>query len=96
MHARQRENSLCEVRSLIVLVATEEWLKARDVASMTGHPWRKVAFALRRLARNGYVEAKTIAYRGKHRSREYTTAYRAPNAKPSQSFIEKYCSGMDI
>jgi len=96
MHARQRENSLCEVRALVVLAVTEEWLKARDVAEMTGHPWRKVAFALRRLARTGYVEAKTISYRGKHRSREYTTAYRAPSAKPSNSFIEKYCSWMNL
>lgn len=92
MQARQRNNAKIELRALVCLVgAGQEWRKAREVAAEIGLPWRKVAFALRRLEKRGYVEQEIVVYKGKHRTCEYTTRYRTPDQKPmGQSFKDRY------
>ena len=92
MHARQRDNVRTELRSLIVLIGNpDEWMKAHDVASHVNLPWRKVAFALRRLSKRGYIEQQIVTYRGKHRSQEYTTQYRAIDHRSTgTTFKDRY------
>ena len=98
MHARQRNNAKTELRALVCLVGAErEWRKAREVAAEIGIPWRKVAFALRRLAKRGYVEQEIVTYRGEHRTCEYTTRYRTHDQKPvGQSFKDRYFSWIKL
>ena len=92
MHARQRDNARVELRALVVVIsAPETWQRAQDVAVQIGTPWRKVAFALRRLARRGYVAHEIVSYKGRHRSKEYTSLYRAvPDRQVANDFKARY------
>lgn len=92
MFARQRDAYHLDVRTLIALQTIGDgWHKAQDLAPLLGQPWRRVAFSLRRLCRRGVAEAAVEAYRGKHRTREYTTRYRAVTRCPDgATFIARY------
>lgn len=87
-----------EICALSVLVSHEgEFLLARQVAKECCIPWRRVAFALRRLSESGAVEHQVITYKGQHRSREYTTVYRcckrpgnSRTMPPGGGFLSKY------
>lgn len=76
MSKRMAEREKAEFVTIAVLVSTDRWMLASQAAEECGMPWRRVAFALRRLARRGVVEYRVVPYRGKHRTREYTTIYR--------------------
>ncbi len=92
MYGRQRDNARTELKVMVTLMGTEKaWLRAQEVASWVNLPWRQVAFALRRLAKRGYVEQRVVSYRGKHRSQEYTTEYRFLQTEtPGETFRERY------
>lgn len=71
-----------------MLIAEREWLSAIEATSVleerlrasfgVAWPWsyRPVAFALRRLARAGFVQERITYYRGRHRSKEERREYR--------------------
>lgn len=71
-----------------VLASSEEpWLSAIEVETIAKAelrekvgiewPWsyRPLAYALRKLARNGLVQERLVPYRGTHRSTEYRREY---------------------
>lgn len=60
--------------------ARGEWLGAIEVAEIAEIPWRKIAFALRRLVAKGLVEERIVTYKGDHRSKEETRLYRVREA----------------
>lgn len=92
MFARQRDAYLLDVRTLIVLQSLgNDWRKAQELTPHLGQPWRRIAFSLRRLCRRGVVEQRVVAYRGKHRTKEYTTQYRPKTQNLGDaSFIARY------
>lgn len=99
MHARQRDNARTELRVLAAVMSLpDEWQRAQEVASAVAMPWRKVAFALRRLAQRGYVEQEVVTYRGKHRTKEYTTRYRAvcDRKEAKEGFMSRYFSWVKV
>ena len=69
------------------------WLTAIEVAALVKwrleekegieYSWsyRPVAFALRRLAKQGIIEERIVTYRGTHRSKEERREYRARGAE---------------
>ena len=74
------------------------WLTAIEVAALVKwrlesqegieYSWsyRPVAFALRRLARQGIIEERIVTYRGKNRSKEERREYRVKRAQEHPLF----------
>lgn len=74
------------------------WLTAIEIAALltwqlerahgVRYSWsyRPVAFALRRLVRNGIIEERVVTYRGKSRSKEERREYRVKQAQEHPLF----------
>ncbi len=79
-------NAQAEAAAVLLLWEFDGWACAVDVAALIGAPWRRVAFALRRLAGRGVVLERVIAYRHsaneKGERREFMLPARPETAAP--------------
>lgn len=66
-----------------------EWVGAVDLGAELSVPWRRLAFALRRLAKRGLVREQVFLVRGTHRSKEEVRRYRLAETEPCNPFIPK-------
>ena len=60
----------------IEIAALLTWQLERAHGARYSWSYRPVAFALRRLVRNGIIEERVVTYRGKSRSKEERREYR--------------------
>ena len=65
----------------IEVAALVKWRLERREGVEYSWSYRPVAFALRRLARQGIIEERIVTYRGTHRSKEERREYRARGAE---------------